>query len=141
MSEIIVSLLLLTLIFSVASGVTLLLRRGVLKNRAKIMSVIWAAVLLASVFPIRNQAFDLKSAGLFEQNNVDSRIEWSEMPTDSKGILPYSGNYAELTLIQRLYHTQALSDMVPEENLPESFERVSDITLEDVYLFYAEGRA
>ena len=28
-----------------------------------------------------------------------------------------------------------------EENLPESFERVSNITLEDVYLFYAEGRA
>ena len=29
---------------------------------------------------------------------------------------------------------------VAEENLPENFRRVSDISLEDVYLFYAEGR-
>ncbi len=28
-----------------------------------------------------------------------------------------------------------------EENLPDCFERVNNITLEDVYLFYAEGRA
>jgi len=27
-----------------------------------------------------------------------------------------------------------------EDDLPENFERVSDITLEDVYLYYAEGR-
>ena len=28
-----------------------------------------------------------------------------------------------------------------EDDLPEEFERVNDITLEDVYLYYAEGRA
>jgi len=29
---------------------------------------------------------------------------------------------------------------VAQDNLPEDFKQVDDITLEDVYLFYAEGR-
>ncbi|MGN0583498.1 MAG: ATP-binding cassette domain-containing protein [Oscillospiraceae bacterium] len=60
----------------------------------------------------------------------------------------YHGTFEEVCRLKEKYgkgqtirRREGFTFRAAEENLPESFERVSDITLEDVYLFYAEGRA
>lgn len=60
----------------------------------------------------------------------------------------YHGTFEEVCRLKEKYgkgqtirRREGFIFRAAEENLPESFERVSDITLEDVYLFYAEGRA
>ncbi|MDO5150352.1 MAG: ATP-binding cassette domain-containing protein [Oscillospiraceae bacterium] len=60
----------------------------------------------------------------------------------------YHGTFEEVCRLKEKYgkgqtirRRDGFTFRAAEENLPESFERVSDITLEDVYLFYAEGRA
>ena len=59
----------------------------------------------------------------------------------------YRGTFEEVCRLKEKYgkgqtirRLEGFIFRAAEENLPESFERVSDITLEDVYLFYAEGR-
>lgn len=60
----------------------------------------------------------------------------------------YHGTFEEVCRLKEKYgkgqtirRREGFIFRAAEENLPESFERVSNITLEDVYLFYAEGRA
>lgn len=60
----------------------------------------------------------------------------------------YHGTFEEVCRLKEKYgkgqtirRREGFIFRAAEKNLPESFERVSDITLEDVYLFYAEGRA
>ncbi len=60
----------------------------------------------------------------------------------------YHGTFEEVCRLKEKYgkgqtirRREGFIFRAAEENLPESFKRVSDITLEDVYLFYAEGRS
>ncbi len=60
----------------------------------------------------------------------------------------FHGTFEEVTALREKYgkgQTIRRRDgyifRAAEKELPENFERVNDITLEDVYLFYAEGRS
>ena len=59
----------------------------------------------------------------------------------------YQGSFEEVNNLKETYgkgqilrRRSGFVLRVAQENLPESFMQVEDITLEDVYLFYAEGR-
>lgn len=59
----------------------------------------------------------------------------------------YQGSFEEVNNLKETYgkgqilrRRSGFVLRVAQENLPESFKAVDDITLEDVYLFYAEGR-
>ena len=73
-------------------------------------------------------------------------------PTDlmeeiSGKVREYYGTFEEVNALKETYgkgqvlrRSTGFVLRVAQDNLPENFKQVDDITLEDVYLFYAEGR-
>lgn len=88
-TDILLNIALLTLLFGAASGGALLMRRKLMRGSENIMCAIWAAVLIISAFPIYNSAFavSLPVAGETVVEYIrPSLSDKSEIPTaDTSG--------------------------------------------------------